>query len=74
VLLDYLVKTGNEKVAQQCKENIFAIHTLRVTSLNVSSLNVNSFLSFSTRIFNIMRKVKTKEFMCERNPKHLKPY
>jgi len=29
VLLDYLVKTGNEKVAQQCKENIFAIHTLR---------------------------------------------
>lgn len=30
VLLDYLVKTGNEKVAQQCKENIFAIHTLRV--------------------------------------------
>jgi len=32
VLLDYLVKTGNEKVAQQCKENIFAIHTLRVNT------------------------------------------
>lgn len=34
VLLDYLVKTGNEKVAQQCKENIFAIHTLRVSLVN----------------------------------------
>ena len=34
VLLDYLVKTGNEKVAQQCKENIFAIHTLRVKLYN----------------------------------------
>lgn len=31
VLLDYLVKTGNEKIAQQCRENIFAIQTLRVT-------------------------------------------
>ena len=28
VLLDYLVKTGNDKVAQQCKENIYAIETL----------------------------------------------
>ena len=29
VLLEYLIKTGNEKVAQQCKENIFAIQTLK---------------------------------------------
>ncbi len=29
VLLDYLIKTGSEKVAQQCKENIFAIQTLK---------------------------------------------
>nr|XP_014088661.1 epsin-1 isoform X3 [Bactrocera oleae]XP_036222753.1 epsin-1 isoform X1 [Bactrocera oleae]XP_036222755.1 epsin-1 isoform X1 [Bactrocera oleae]XP_036222763.1 epsin-1 isoform X1 [Bactrocera oleae]XP_036222765.1 epsin-1 isoform X1 [Bactrocera oleae]XP_036222769.1 epsin-1 isoform X1 [Bactrocera oleae]XP_036222776.1 epsin-1 isoform X1 [Bactrocera oleae]XP_036222785.1 epsin-1 isoform X1 [Bactrocera oleae]XP_036222794.1 epsin-1 isoform X1 [Bactrocera oleae]XP_036222797.1 epsin-1 isoform X2 [Bac len=29
ILLDYLIKTGTEKVAQQCKENIFAIQTLR---------------------------------------------
>lgn len=29
ILLDYLIKTGSEKVAQQCKENIFAIQTLR---------------------------------------------
>uniref|UniRef100_A0A1B6E1R6 ENTH domain-containing protein n=1 Tax=Clastoptera arizonana TaxID=38151 RepID=A0A1B6E1R6_9HEMI len=29
VLLEYLIKTGTEKVAQQCKENIFAIQTLR---------------------------------------------
>ncbi|XP_004524570.1 putative uncharacterized protein DDB_G0277255 isoform X4 [Ceratitis capitata] len=29
LLLDYLIKTGTEKVAQQCKENIFAIQTLR---------------------------------------------
>lgn len=29
ILLEYLIKTGNEKVSQQCKENIFAIQTLR---------------------------------------------
>jgi epsin len=29
VLLDYLIKTGSEKVAQQCKENIYAIQTLK---------------------------------------------
>ncbi|XP_022198743.2 epsin-1 isoform X4 [Nilaparvata lugens] len=29
VLLEYLIKTGSEKVATQCKENIFAIQTLR---------------------------------------------
>lgn len=33
VLLDYLVKNGNEKVAQQCKEHIVAIQTLKVSSL-----------------------------------------
>ena len=29
VVLDYIVKTGSERVAQQCKENIFAIKTLK---------------------------------------------
>lgn len=29
VLLDYIIKTGSERVAQQCKENIFAIQTLK---------------------------------------------
>lgn len=29
MLLEYLIKTGTEKVAQQCKENIFAIQTLQ---------------------------------------------
>lgn len=29
LLLEYLIKTGSEKVAQQCKENIYAIRTLR---------------------------------------------
>ncbi|XP_074647899.1 epsin-2-like [Tubulanus polymorphus] len=29
VLLEYILKTGSEKVAQQCKENIFAIQTLK---------------------------------------------
>jgi len=29
VLLEYLIKTGTEKVAQQCIENIFAIQTLK---------------------------------------------
>ncbi|XP_062868993.1 epsin-2 isoform X2 [Trichomycterus rosablanca] len=28
-LLDYLIKTGSERVAMQCKENIFAIQTLK---------------------------------------------
>ncbi|KFD57535.1 hypothetical protein M513_01638 [Trichuris suis] len=30
VLLDYLIKLGSEKVAQQCRENIYAIQTLKV--------------------------------------------
>ena len=29
VLLDYLIKNGNEKVAQQCKEHIVAVQTLK---------------------------------------------
>ncbi|KRY22495.1 Epsin-2 [Trichinella patagoniensis] len=29
VLLDYLIKLGSEKVAQQCRENIYAIQTLK---------------------------------------------
>ncbi|XP_048348365.1 epsin-2 isoform X2 [Sphaerodactylus townsendi] len=28
-LLDYLIKTGSERVAQQCKENLFAVQTLK---------------------------------------------
>ncbi|XP_029913580.1 epsin-3 isoform X2 [Myripristis murdjan] len=28
-LLDYLIKTGSERVAQQCRENIYTIQTLR---------------------------------------------
>ncbi|KAL0198458.1 hypothetical protein M9458_006998, partial [Cirrhinus mrigala] len=28
-LLDYLIKSGSERVSQQCKENIYAIQTLR---------------------------------------------
>ncbi len=29
VLLDHLIKYGNERVSQQCKENIFSIQTLK---------------------------------------------
>lgn len=29
ILLEYLIKTGTEKVAQQCKENVYVIQTLR---------------------------------------------
>ena len=29
VVLDYIIKTGSERVAQQCRENIFAIQTLK---------------------------------------------
>uniref|UniRef100_A0A673Z8Y5 Epsin 3a n=1 Tax=Salmo trutta TaxID=8032 RepID=A0A673Z8Y5_SALTR len=28
-LLDYLIKTGSERVAQQCRENVYTIQTLR---------------------------------------------
>ncbi|XP_061087782.1 epsin-3 isoform X2 [Conger conger] len=28
-LLDYLIKTGSERVAQQCRENVFTVQTLR---------------------------------------------
>nr|XP_045745715.1 epsin-2 isoform X5 [Mirounga angustirostris] len=28
-LLDYLIKTGSERVAQQCRENLFAVQTLK---------------------------------------------
>ncbi|MGH0156491.1 UNVERIFIED_CONTAM: hypothetical protein FKN15_046861 [Acipenser sinensis] len=28
-LLDYLIKTGSDKVAHQCKENVFTIQTLK---------------------------------------------
>lgn len=29
VVLDYIIKTGSERVAQQCRENLFAIQTLK---------------------------------------------
>lgn len=29
VVLDYIIKTGSDRVAQQCRENIFAIKTLK---------------------------------------------
>ena len=29
VVLEYIIKTGSERVAQQCRENIFAIQTLK---------------------------------------------
>lgn len=51
VLLDYLVKTGNEKVAQQCKENIFAIHTLRVNMTFCLVLSDYQFLKLIVMFF-----------------------
>lgn len=33
VLLDYLVKVGSDKVAQQCRENIYLIQTLKVYAI-----------------------------------------
>lgn len=29
VVLDYLVKNGSDRVAQQCRDNIFSIQTLK---------------------------------------------
>lgn len=28
-LMEYLIKTGSERVAQQCRENIYAVQTLK---------------------------------------------
>lgn len=60
VLLDYLVKTGNEKVAQQCKENIFAIHTLRVSEKQRRPTTKTPItLCIHLRISNITKMAKT---------------
>ena len=29
VVLEYLIKTGSERVSQQCKDNLFSIQTLK---------------------------------------------
>lgn len=29
IVLEYLIKSGSERVAQQCKENLFSIQTLK---------------------------------------------
>lgn len=47
VLLEYLIKTGTEKVAQQCKENIFAIQTLKGTHPSMPALSSSSSSSSS---------------------------
>ena len=50
VLLEYLIKTGSEKVAQQCKENIFAIQTLKG---NKKYCNVEScFIIYEIKCFH----------------------
>lgn len=52
VLLEYLIKTGSEKVAQQCKENIFAIQTLKGNKREI-------LLKFHFIIYKIIHKFDT---------------
>lgn len=54
VLLEYLIKTGSEKVAQQCKENIFAIQTLKGNKCG--SLLKFYFILYRIHVYNILSK------------------
>lgn len=79
VLLEYLIKTGSEKVAQQCKENIFAIQTLKdfqfVEENKDQGLNVRekakamvSLLKDDERLKNErVRALKAKERFAQSN-------
>lgn len=57
VLLEYLIKTGSEKVAQQCKENIFAIQTLKGNKHEIIFYNIQDQI-FIYVICNIIGKLK----------------
>lgn len=48
MLLDYLIKCGSEKVAVQCRENIFSIETLKVHEDYDIKQKKFFFLGFST--------------------------
>lgn len=39
VLLDYLIKCGSERVAQQCRENMYAIETLKDFQVRILTIN-----------------------------------
>ena len=56
VLLEYLIKTGSEKVAQQCKENIFAIQTLK--DFQVLSVTSSGFVLNFIFILEILQFVE----------------
>lgn len=53
ILLDYIIKTGSDKVAVQCRENIHAIETLMVRYL-FFSCEMYYFLVEQIRSFNIV--------------------
>ena len=51
VVLDYIIKTGSDKVAQQCKENIYAIQTLR--DFQVGGFRILCAVKVHTHLFNL---------------------
>ena len=70
VLLDYLIKNGNEKVTQQCKEHIVAIQTLKdfqyIEERRDQGMNVREK---SKQIVNLLRE---DELLLQERAKALK--
>lgn len=71
VLLDYLIKNGNEKVAQQCKEHIVAIQTLKdfvYMEVNTQPEFRPSLISLINNLFkNRNKRTKVKVFVKKPN-------
>lgn len=54
-LLDYLLKTGSERVAQQCRENAFTIQVLRCKNQNLLDENLsNSYTSGTNMVDSLL--------------------
>ncbi|CAD6185436.1 unnamed protein product [Caenorhabditis auriculariae] len=73
VLLDFLIKCGNEKVAQQCRENIFTIETLKdfqhVEDNRDQGLNIREKAKQITTLLSDDERLKNERtrFMLTRN-------
>ncbi|CAJ0583492.1 unnamed protein product, partial [Mesorhabditis spiculigera] len=73
VLLDFLIKCGNEKVAHQCRENIYAIETLKdfqhVEDNRDQGLNIREKAKQMASLLNDEERLKNERtrFMLTRN-------